>query len=223
MRRLLIATAILVSACGGGSNSTPTTPTNPSPPPPPQNRAPSIGSATLAPSFGIAQLTAFHVSAQASDPDGDALTYQWTIDGQSRQGQSFEMPLTASGSASLTVTDGRGGSASAVTPPVTVGSMTGMWDGTPCPVLKGWRFLFTLTQNGGTITGKYTDNIFGDGKLDPAAPGSITAAGDVKLRVKLLYFNDFEFHGKMDQTGRVVAGGLFGSGFHGCAVQLVKR
>jgi immune inhibitor A len=208
----------LVACGGGGSSSTPVTPT---PTPTPQaNRAPVINSMTFTPSFGIANLTTFNYSAAASDPDGDAVTYNWNIAGSVSSNASGTL-VFASGLntvAGLTVTDGKGGSVSDSRPFV-VGSMTGSWTGT----LAGVPFTMNLTQPaGGTVTGTW--NLPGtpfSGNLDPAALNRIDANAAVTLRCKVTAgggpggFDDFSLNGTMDPTGVRVSGGVNGSGFTG--------
>ncbi|MGH9341646.1 MAG: PKD domain-containing protein [Acidobacteriota bacterium] len=61
------------------------------------------------------QITA---TADASDPDGDPLTYSWTVDGQSRPETGSQITIDTAGmtggehSVTVTVNDGRGGTAS---------------------------------------------------------------------------------------------------------------
>ena len=226
MRSLTVAIALvaLTSCGGGGGGSTPTTPTAPTTPPPPANRAPSV-SATATPAFGIHGLTTFTITATASDPDADALTYAWTVgDGSSAAGASFTRVFTQGGSfnPTVTVTDGRGGTAAASTATLTVGSMTGTWRGTG-PASLG-TFSFTLTQDSaGRVTGTYFDSTFGAGQLDAASTNNrIDAQGAIEMRVKQGPFTDFTFRGQMDQTGRRITGGVFGSGFGGQPITLTK-
>lgn len=228
MRRIIVVIGLLAFvSCGGGGGSTPTTPTTPSTPTPTPtpNRAPTA-SATASPAFGIHGLTTFTIAAIASDPDGDALAYAWTVgDGSSATNASFTRVFTQGGNftPTVTVTDGRGGSASASTASITVGSMSGTWRGTSGPSSLG-TFSFSLTQdNTGRITGTYTDSIFGAGQLDAASTNNkIDAQGTFEMRVKQGPFNDFTFRGQMDQTGRHITGGLFGSGFGGQPYTLDK-
>ena len=221
MRRACISLLLMVSvACGGYGGSTPTTPTppTPTPPTPAPNRAPTV-SATASPAFGIHGLTTFTITATGSDPDSDALTYSWSVgDGSSSTSASFTRVFTQGGSFTPTVTvdDGRGGTASASTAAITVGSMTGSWRGTSGPSALG-TYSFTLSQeNTGRITGTYFDSVFGAGQLDAASTTNrIDAQGAIEMRVKQGPFSDWTFRGQMDQTGRRITGGIFGSGFNG--------
>lgn len=228
MKRLMVLCSIagLLSGCGGGgSSSTPTQPTTPAAPPqPPANRAPSV-SATASPAFGIHGLTTFTFVATATDPDSDALTFAWTVgDGSTATAASFTRVFTQGGSftPSVTVSDGRGGSASASASTITVGSASGTWRGTG-PAALG-TFTMTLTQeNSGRVTGTYFDSTFGAGQLDAASTTNrIDAQGAIEMRVKQGPFNDWTFRGQMDQTGRRITGGVFGSGFNGQPFTLTK-
>ena len=89
--RLIPALALLLAAaCGKDSPATPTTPTTPNTPTTPTttNRAPSIGSMSVSPAFGISGLTTFTFVAAATDPDNDVLTYGWSFTGGSASGAS---------------------------------------------------------------------------------------------------------------------------------------
>jgi hypothetical protein len=220
MNRLILAVSgLLIAACGGGS-----TPAAPTPPPTAStNRAPSV-SATASPAFGVHGLTTFTIAATASDPDGDALTYAWTLgDGSIASSSSLTKVFNEGGSftPSVSVTDGRGGTASAATAGVTVGSMSGTWRGTQASL---GNYALTLTQDtNGRVTGTYNDTTFGSGQLDPASNNNINAQGAVELRVKQGRFIDWTFRGQMDQTGRRITGGIFGSGFSGHPFTIDKQ
>jgi hypothetical protein len=98
----------------------------------------------------------------------------------------------------------------------------GCWRGTG-PATLG-TFSFTLNQDsGGRITGTYFDSTFGAGQLDPASTNNrIDAQGAIEMRVKQGPFTDFTFRAQMDQTGRRITGGVFGSGFGGQPITLTK-
>ena len=93
-RQLLVVGCVLVAACGGGSNGTPTSPN-----PPQQNRSPTITAVNANPTFGIASLQVFNFTAVASDPDGDTLSYNWTIGGNTFSGPSQQLSTSAGGNA----------------------------------------------------------------------------------------------------------------------------
>jgi hypothetical protein len=214
MRRIWIALAFvcLVASLSCGSNS-PSSPT-PTPTPTPQaNRAPVINSMNFAPAFGIAQLTQFSFNASASDPDGDSITYAWDVAGNPSTGTNgtIAFPDGRNGVARVTVTDSKG---STVTDTRTfiVGSMSGLWTGS----IPGYtNMAFDLTQSATVVTGRFAEQYFGTGVIDPAQPGRIDGDGRVEMRFKLARFSDFTFRGQMDSSGQRVTGGVFGSGFNG--------
>lgn len=76
------------------------------------NGNPVIGSASVSPLYGSVplQVTA---TATASDPDGDSLTFAWNFGSGTATGATSSFTYQAAGTfpVSLTVTDGRGGSA----------------------------------------------------------------------------------------------------------------
>ena len=76
------------------------------------NGIPTIGSASVTPLYGSAplQVTA---TAAASDPDGDPLTYSWSFGAGTATGAtaSFTFQTAGTFSVGLTVTDGKGGTA----------------------------------------------------------------------------------------------------------------
>jgi len=223
MRKAIAACALLclVSCGGGGGNSTPTTPT---PTTPTQaNRAPVINSISITPAFGIAQVTVFAFSATASDPDGDATSFAWTVGGVpfSTASGSVTFSTGGSGVANLTVTDGKGGSVSDSRSCI-VGTMAGTWAGT----LSGASISVTLAQPaGGLITGTWAIPSIGiTGNLDPATVNKIDAGGNVTMRFKVQQgsFNDFIVTGTMDQTGARFVGVANGSGFSGTPIVWTK-
>lgn len=219
MKKLAIALTLCVAAACGGGDGGGTTPTQPNPPAPQQNRNPAITSMAITPAFGIQQLTQFTYQGAASDPDGDSLTYQWDVAGNPASGTSGTISFINGGNfvVRLTVTDGRGGSATD-TRNFVVGSMTGRWSGT----WSNWVFTSNLTQTGNIVRGDYADQL-GAGGLDPAVANTIDANGNVRLRYKQGPFLDFIFTGQMDQTGRRVTGVVNGSGANNTPFTMNKQ
>jgi len=175
----------------------------------------------ITPTFGIAQVTAFNFSSNASDPDGDGVSYSWNIGGNPFTTASGQMVFASGGTglASLTVSDSKGASASD-SRTFTVGTMAGTWNG----LLAGVPIVMTLGQPaGGIITGTWVQSI-GSGNLDPATVNKIDAAGNVTMRLKVTQgrFNDFTITGTMDQTGARIVAVANGSGFNGSPVVLTK-
>jgi hypothetical protein len=222
--------ALALSACGSDNNPAAPTPTptptpTPPPPPPPANRAPTISSMTANPAFGVATLTAFAMTAAATDPDGDPVTFEWEFgDGTRGTGPALSKTYLTGGAATvtLTVSDGRGLSATDRRT-ITVGSLTGNWSGTiGFPNGQSAQATLSLVQTGGTVTGTFA--ALGDtGRIDPAQLGRIDSNGAIELRWKIDPFLDFTMRGQMDPTGTRISGSIFGSGFNGEPFVFDKR
>lgn len=219
MKRQILALAcstLAVVSCGGGSsNANPMTPTTPAP----ANAAPVIVSMSVTPQFGIQSLTLFTFSANATDANNDPLTYTWNVGGATAVGSSVTgtFPTGGDGTATVTVTDGKGGSATDSRTFV-VGTASGNWTGSGQNL---GSFSMALTQTGGIVTGTYQDG-FGAGQIDPDQPGTINSSGQMEMRVKQGRFSDWTFRGTMSQTGREINGQIFGSGFTGQAFVMRK-
>lgn len=229
----MLPALLLVVALGCGKS--PTSPTNQQPGN--TNRAPVIGSMTVSPTFGVSGLTLITMNASATDADGDAVTYSWSFSGTTASGASTSAKLTGNGSVTvqLTVSDGRGGTATD-SRTVTVGTMTGDWTLTVPGVCgtdpRETNPIFTLTQTGTVVTGAL--NFPGNwcnaspgthSEIPQASPGSIDDQGNFALpRVAIGSFGDFRLaNGKMDSTGRKVTGQIFNSGFVGETFIMTKK
>ena len=213
MKRMLAAVCLLACACGGskGTSQTTTTPTTPTPS---VNRVPVVNSVTVNPGSGIQDRTLFNFAVSASDPDNDSLSYAWTIAGDSFTGQNVALTFSGggAGTASVTVSDGKGGTASG-SQTFIVGTLTGNWTGVG-PSGIG-NFTMTLAQVSGQITGTYRDGL-GAATVGPTGePGTIDINGTISLRTKQAPYTDWTFRGTLDATGRRITGGVFGSGFTG--------
>jgi Big-like domain-containing protein len=216
-QRVLIALfCVAVIACGGESK-TATAPTTTTPAPQ-ANRNPAISAMSMT-AFGIQQLSTFNFSASATDPDGDPPTFAWDIAGNPASGTSGTMSFNVGGTglARVTVTDGKGGTATD-TRDFVVGSMTGRWGGT-------WSsFVFTsnlVQNNGGLVTGDYVDQA-GPASLAQGVSNSIDINGRVTLRYKGGTFSDFTLTGQMDTTGRRITGVVNGSGANNTPFTMTK-
>jgi PKD repeat protein len=189
------------------------------------NAAPRITAMTANPSFGIATLTSFAMTAAGTDPDGDTVTFEWELgDGTRATGAALAKTYLTAGAATvtLTATDGRGGSATDRRT-VTIGSMTGTWAGTiNFGGTRNEAATMVLTQAGAVISG--TLSALGDsGRTDPAQLGRIDSNGAFEIRWKIDPFIDFTMRGQMDPTGLRISGGTFGSGFTGQPFSFDKR
>ena len=171
--------------------------------------------------FGIQSLSQFAYSGAATDQDGDAITYTWDIAGNPFSGTSGNVTFGNGGTftARLTVTDGKGGSATD-TRTFVVGSMTGTWIVTS-GILSGASFNLTQSSTG-LVTGTFLLPGIGSGNTDPAQPGRIDVNGNLTMRIKVAPFTDFNMNGVMTQTGRTVSGSLQGSGFSGDPFSMSK-
>ncbi len=231
-KQMCVIGMTIATACGGGSDS----PVNPNPtaptqPPVQTNRSPTISQLAVDPSFGISQLTSFSMQAAATDPDGDVLAYQWELgDGSTATGSSVATKVYSGSGGSLSVrlnvTDGKGG-ASSDTRTITIGSLTGTWIDNGAELLPPPVRTATDGRNGRwsiRSTGPGPQTPAGTtGTTDPAEPAKIGADGRVEVRLKIGRFLDFYLRGAMDSTGRTITGGLFGSGFNGNTVVMVKQ
>jgi len=188
---------------------------------------------SITPSFGIQQLSTFTYSATATDQDSDALTYSWSIGGRTLTGSGGNFTMSSGGTytATLTVSDGRGETATDSTS-IVVGSMTGTWKLTTT-ACAGWgnqTFTLVLKQASGKVTGTFSmPHGFCNsppgmtGQTDPAEPGTFDARGHLNLRLKAGVFVDFYFRGDMDTSGNQVTGAVFNSGFTGQSTTLDRQ
>lgn len=238
--RLIPALALLLAAaCGKDSPATPTTPTTPNTPTTPTttNRAPSIGSMSVSPAFGISGLTTFTFVAAATDPDNDVLAYGWSFSGGAANGASTSGTPTGDGATTiqLTVSDGRGNAVSD-SRSVTLGTMTGNWDFVVDGICgsdpREKPAVFTLTQSGGTVTGSLAFpgnwcavNPGTHSEIPASTPGTIDAQGNFALpRIAVGNFIDVRLdNAKMDGTGRKITGRVFNSGFTGEPFTMTKQ
>jgi len=191
---------------------------------------------TVSPAFAVAQLTTVSYTASATDADSDSLTYMWEFgDGTDGTGaavvHTYGSKVSGERGARLTVSDSRGGSATD-TRAVTVGNLSGHWEGYVFPGSLGgpyWIVTLGLSQgvNGATTggcfaTGPYAIDRFG-GNLDPAAQNRIDADGRVVLRCKVYDGDDFRIEGRVGHdTGHQISGSVFGHGFNGDVVVFTR-
>jgi hypothetical protein len=176
---------------------------------------------TVTPAFAVLQLSSATVtlSGNATDANGDALTYTWSIGTQQAVGNNATVTVTAehAGTALLTVTDGRGGTATD-TRPLVAASMTGAWQG---DVTGLGAVSYTLTQAAGAVTGTYTDK---DGPGAIASGSTVDAGGNVQLIIDQPRFELFRFAGRINtNTGKQVTGTVHDGGFTGQAFTINKQ
>ena len=121
-----------------------------------RNEAPAVSGVT--PSVAATLLgtdTAVTFSAQATDPNGDTLSYAWEFgDGATSTEQSPSHIYTAAGAFTvrLTVSDGKKSATSETT--VTVRTLTGTWRSNSVNTNLGpAELVFTLNQSGSSVSG----------------------------------------------------------------------
>jgi len=108
---ILLITAVLLLSSGCTLFSTPPPPP---PPPPPSNQPPIINSLTA--EKEVDTLSEYQVTCEATDADGDVLSYQWSADAGTIKSEGSSITWVAPDTAGnytvkVTVTDGNGGKA----------------------------------------------------------------------------------------------------------------
>ena len=190
----------------------------------PVNRPPTIAGLEATPAGAVlAGTTVTFAATGLTDPEGDTLTYRWSLVGSkdpmtSRVGTAvhvFDRPGPYN--VRLTVTDPAGLSASAVIG-VTVGTLDGVWDinceGKPNYVSPTFpdSFVVTIRQNGQQVTGTI---VSGDGrKQNFPAPAQLTNTikppRGVSFGVESAYNvwddSDFYFSVELDERLRTMTG-----------------
>lgn len=215
--RWLAACIALSAACKGAK-----APANPTPPA--VNQSPVITAVTVTPTFGVAPMAPLTIVATASDPDGDVLTYAWSLaNGNTTVGTYsgkevhpvFSAPLV-SVVAHVTVTDGKGGTASADSAKFVVGSLNGggAWEAQSLAAFPQTSlfYLRLLQDASGNLTGQtITSNEAVTGTIVPG--GTIDASGKVtNLRLMLNAGLDVTINGQMQLDGVRIVGTFSGPG-----------
>jgi len=173
------------------------------------NEAPTCSGVSVTPSTGLQAAQSFAFSAQASDPDGDALTYSWDLgDGTTATGQNVSKVYNNSGSFAATATVGDEKESVTCAASVTVRGMTGNWTGSVSVGGGSFAFSFNLTQNGSSVTGSYSD---------PDGPGTVSgnvfSPNNVQLTVTQPPFLPFMFIGTTSGDVNSVSGTVLGFAF----------
>src|SRR3954468_10761023 len=136
--RPIAIVAAPVVGCGGSTPTTPTSPGNGAPPVPIGNRPPVISSATMSPSWGMADVQPFEYRVTATDADGDRLAYRLDfgagvlVTDAPVFGITYPSPADGSprvhvSDGLLTVSDGKGGLAMMTVAAAAVATVSGNW------------------------------------------------------------------------------------------------
>jgi hypothetical protein len=142
-RHALALAAMMIAGCSERGPAEPTL-----------NGTPTV-SVSVSAEIGLQAATVFAFTAQASDPDGDTLTYSWDFGDQSTAtGSAVTHLYQASGqfTARVNVSDGRNTVSGQAL--VTVKNLTGAW--VDDPVTQGSctsQLTLTLVQSGATLSG----------------------------------------------------------------------
>lgn len=116
----------------------------------PGNRSPSATISVLPAGTAIAEVTILSLTASASDPDGDPVSYQWEFgDGTTAAGSAVTHVFRSERcfEVRLSVEDGRGGRTGTVTR-VPVETLNGLWE---VGVLPGVNAFIRCTQGGTSL------------------------------------------------------------------------
>jgi PKD domain-containing protein/PEGA domain-containing protein len=185
------------------------------------NKAPVAGTVSLSPNeTALEGATNVTFSAQgASDPDGDALTYNWNFgDNGTGTGQSSSHTYAAAGSynVQVTVSDGKLSATSSGT--ANVRDLSGAWGGTITGGFGVIPFTVNLAHSNTTVSGNFT--AFDDAGV---VTGSVSSQKSVRLTVTIPEFEPFTMTGNADASIDRVTGTVTGSGFVGEQVVLTRR
>ena len=202
--RATLAAGLILSAMGCEQ----VLPAAPLPPsiPPPANQAPQISGASVSPGLGIHAVTTFTVRADVGDADGDPLTVKMS---GCPLGQDVAVPVSTGlaslsfktvapcvSTLTLTVSDGRGGSAETKVPFQYL-EMRGAFR---LVVGDGFYdrpyFYVVLQQNGATLSGTVVDDRGHAGVID-SHEATVDAAGRFRLKLRIPSEGDLVVSGQV--------------------------
>jgi len=190
-----VPTWVWIAAAAGGGTAAYLLLRNTNDPPPP----PTI---SINPTTGLQAVTSFAMTAQAADPDGDALTFSWDFgDGTTGSGPSVTKVYNTAGNftVSVTVSDGEESANSSGT--TNVRSLSGTWSGNLGSAQTTF-FTWNLTQTGTSITGNYSDSTNGSGSVT----GSVSAPNNILLVNRNPGFRPGNWRGTLDSAFNRVDG-----------------
>ena len=171
------------------------------------DEAPTVSGVTVTPTGNaVMGATSVTFSAQASDPDGDPISYSWNFgDGSSGSGQTASHVYNSAGTFQAVVTATAKEKSGTGTGSASVRSLAGNWSGT---VAGSFPFSFSLVHTGSSIGGQYQD-ADGSGSVS----GSVTNPRAVRLTVNQPPFEPFTFTGNADDAVNVITGSALGFPF----------
>jgi PKD repeat protein len=173
------------------------------------NEAPTVSATTATPTTGLAAATSIQFSTTASDPDGDALTYSWNFgDGGTGSGSNPTHVYQNAGTFNVTVTVSDSKASATGNTSVTIRSLSGTWRGT---LDNFFNSTVSLTQNGATLSGSYSDQ-FAPDTTGPVT-GSVSGPNRVTITVDPACCVPFTFSGTIDEALNRISGTTNGSGF----------
>ena len=192
------------------------------------NTAPSIGGVTASPTTALQNATSVSFSVQASDPDGDPLTYSWDFgDGASATGQTATHLFTTSGSFTVKATarDEKNSSDGQTT--VAVRNLSGTWAATTVGSVFGdITEVYTLTQTGTSVAGSVSATTGTSGTF-PAGSVSSGSLRDASPRVTFTVahtgFAPYTFTGDPGPDVNTLVGVFNGSGYSNQPVTVTRR
>ncbi len=150
------------------------------------NEPPPAPTISINPATGLQGVTSFSISATATDPDGDPLTFTWNFgDSTTGSGPNVTKVYNSSGTFTVTATVSDGEESATATATATVRSLTGTWEGN-LDSRPSTFFTMRLTQTGTNVTGTYSDPVNGAGSVtgSVSTPNNFvftTAIGDFRV------------------------------------------
>ncbi len=171
------------------------------------NKTPTVAGVSANPSTALQGATPVSFSANASDPDGDSLTYNWNFgDGANGTGASPSHVYGGAGDfgVSVEVSDGKKNASGATN--VSVRSMAGRWGGTiTVPGYSPFPITLNLAQSGSSLSGNYSD-FEGSGTVS----GSVSAPLNVRITVSQAPYLPFTLSGTASADVNSVSGTVTG-------------